>query len=102
MTASTAGPGSGSGGGTGAAELGPQLPLALRYPPDQRLHTFVGAPAGTIAQLQAIAEQPGGDWMYISGAGATGKTHLLLASCAAADAAGRRAAYLPLAAAAGR
>ncbi|MDQ3286878.1 MAG: DnaA regulatory inactivator Hda [Pseudomonadota bacterium] len=94
-------PSAGAGPGTAAA-LGPQLPLALRYPPDQRLHTFVGAPPGTIAQLEALATRPGGDWLYISGAGAVGKTHLLLATCAAADAAGRRAAYLPLAAAAGR
>ena len=33
----------------------PQLPLALRYPPDQRLETFVRAPAGAIAQLQDLA-----------------------------------------------
>ncbi|HEY0662177.1 MAG TPA: DnaA regulatory inactivator Hda [Lysobacter sp.] len=79
----------------------PQLPLALRYPPDQRIDTFVAAPAGALAQLRALAEQPG-DWVYLSGPAGVGKTHLLLATCAAAEAAGRRAAYLPLVAAAGR
>lgn len=80
----------------------PQLPLALRYPPDQRLDTFVAAPAGALAQLQALARQPGSDWLYVAGPAGVGKTHLLLATCAAAEAAGRRAAYLPLVAAAGR
>ncbi len=80
----------------------PQLPLALRYPPDQRLDTFVAGPQGACAQLQALATQAGGDWVYLAGPSGVGKTHLLLATCAAADAAGRRAAYLPLIAAAGR
>ncbi|MFC0678819.1 DnaA regulatory inactivator Hda [Lysobacter korlensis] len=80
----------------------PQLPLALRAPPDQCLETYLDAPAGAIAQLQAAACTAGGDWLYLAGAPGTGKTHLLLASCAAAEAAGRRAAYLPLQAATGR
>lgn len=84
-----------------------QLPLALRYPPDQRFDTYVAAPAGALAQLRALAVQAGGDWadlpgVFLAGPSGVGKTHLLLATCAAADAAGRRAAYLPLAAAAGR
>ena len=81
---------------------GPQLPLALRYPPDQRFDSFVAAPAGALAQLQALAQAPGADWLFLAGTGRTGKTHLALALCAAAEQAGRRAAYLPLAAAAGR
>ena len=80
----------------------PQLPLALRYPPDQRLETFVAAPVGVREQLQVLATQPGGDWLFLAGPAGVGKTHLLLATCAAAEAAGRRAAYLPLAAAVGR
>jgi DnaA family protein len=79
-----------------------QLPLALRYPPDQRLDTFVGAPAGAIAQLRAWAEDPGSDWLYLAGPPGSGKTHLSLAACAAAEAAGRRPAYLPLKSAPGR
>lgn len=86
----------------GPAEGVPQLPLALRYPPDQRLETYVDAAAGTIASLQAAAAGAGRDWLYLAGAPGTGKTHLLLGACAAAEAAGRRAAYLPMAAAGGR
>lgn len=78
-----------------------QLPLALRYPPDQRFETFVGAPAGALAQLRALALGERG-WLYLAGAAGTGKTHLALAACAEAEAQGRRTAYLPLAAAAGR
>jgi DnaA-homolog protein len=80
----------------------PQLPLALRYPPEQRLDRYVGAPAGLLAQLQAVADGSDVDWIYLSGPAGTGKTHLALALCAAAEQAGRRAAYLPLQAAAGR
>ena len=79
-----------------------QLPLALRYPPDQRFETFVGAPPGALAQLRALAAGGGGDWLYLDGGPGTGKTHLLLAACAHAEAQGRSAAYLPMAAAAGR
>ncbi len=80
----------------------PQLPLALRYPPDQRLESFIAAPPGAIAQLRALAGVAGADWLYLAGAAGTGKTHLALALCAAAEQAGRRAAYLPLVAASGR
>lgn len=81
---------------------GPQLPLALRYPPDQRFETYLGAPEGALAQLQALARRGGREWLYLAGPLGVGKTHLLLATCAAAEAAGRRVAYLPLQAAAGR
>lgn len=80
----------------------PQLPLALRYPPDQRLESFIAAPHGVIAQLEALAAMPGADWLYLAGAAGSGKTHLALALCAATDQAGLRAAYLPLLAASGR
>ena len=80
----------------------PQMPLALRYPPDQRFDSFVAAPSGALAQLRALAERSGADWLFLAGPARTGKTHLALALCAAAEQAGRRAAYLPLAAAAGR
>lgn len=86
----------------GSTPAVPQLPLALRYPPDQRLDTYVHAPAAALAQLQAAATVPGSDWLYLAGPPGVGKTHLLLAACACADAAGRRAFYLPLQAAAGR
>lgn len=80
----------------------PQLPLALRYPPDQRFESFIAAPEGLLAQLQRVATAPASDWLYLAGASGTGKTHLALALCAATEQAGRRAAYLPLAAARGR
>lgn len=80
----------------------PQLPLALRYPPDQRLESFIGAPDGALAQLRAVATGGSQDWIYLLGPAGAGKTHLALASCAAAEQAGRGAACLPLAAAAGR
>jgi DnaA family protein len=80
----------------------PQLPLALRYPPDQRFETYVAAPAGALAQLQALAQAANADWLFLAGTAGVGKTHLALAVCAAAEAAGRRAAYLPLKAASGR
>lgn len=79
-----------------------QLPLALRFPPDQRISTFVGAPGGALAHLEALARGQAVDWPYISGPAATGKTHLLIATCALAQDAGRRPAYLPLANASGR
>lgn len=78
-----------------------QLPLALRYPPDQRLDTYIGAPEGGIAQLRELALRSG-DAVYLQGADGVGKTHLALATCAAAEASGCRAAYLPLQAARGR
>ncbi|PZP58857.1 MULTISPECIES: DnaA regulatory inactivator Hda [Pseudoxanthomonas] len=79
----------------------PQLPLALRTPSDQRFESFIGAPAGALAQLQALARAPEADWLYVAAAHGAGKTHLALAACAAAGESGRQAAYLPLKAAAG-
>jgi DnaA family protein len=78
-----------------------QLPLALRYPPDQRLETFIAAPDGSLAQLRELA-LPTGAAIYLQGVEGVGKTHLALATCAAAEASDRRAAYLPLQAARGR
>lgn len=80
----------------------PQLPLALRYPPDQRLESFISPPLGVIEQIRGLALTQSADWLYLTGASGTGKTHLAIAFCAAAEQAGRRSAYLPLAAASGR
>lgn len=80
----------------------PQLPLALRSPPDQRLESFIGAPDGLLAQLRAVAAGQAQDWLYLAGPAGSGKTHLALSMCAAAEQAGRAPAYLPLQAAAGR
>ncbi len=80
----------------------PQLPLALHYPRDQRLETFIGAPDGALAQLRAIAVGASHDWVYLEGAAGTGKTHQALATCSSAEQAGRLPTYVPLASAAGR
>ena len=80
----------------------PQLPLALRYPPDQRLEAFVAAPEGALSQVRALAEVANSDWLYLAGPAGVGKTHLALAACAAAEAVGRSAAYVPVRAAVGR
>lgn len=90
--------------GTDAAA---QLPLTLRFSPDQRFETFVGAPEGALALLRAFARGETGataavSTVFLAGAHGTGKTHLALAVCAEADTAGARAAYVPLAAARGR
>jgi len=80
----------------------PQLPLALRFPPDQRFDGFVSADPGTVALLAAVARGERADWVLLSGAAGSGKTHLLLAACAEAEAHGRHAAYVPMATAAGQ
>ena len=77
------------------------MPLALRAPSDQRLDSYIAAPDGLIAQLQAFAAGQLSDWLYLAGPSGTGKTHLALSVCAAAEQAGRSSAYLPLQAAAG-
>ena len=74
-----------------------QLPLALRWPAQQRLETFV---VGDNAAAVALMQQTGaGDasWIFVSGAAGSGKTHLLIAACATASAHGCNAQYLSLA-----
>jgi DnaA family protein len=88
------------------SSVSPQLPLALRYPPDQRFETFVGAPDGALDLLRALvtAAPAHGRFagVYIAGPAGTGKSHLAMAICAMAEAQARRAIYLPLVAAVGR
>lgn len=76
--------------------LVPQLPLALRAPPDQCLSRYVDAPAGLLDALRALASGASTGGLYLHGVHATGKTHLLLAACAEAETGGLRAAYLSL------
>jgi DnaA family protein len=74
-----------------------QLPLALRWPAQQRFETFV---VGDNAAAVALVQQAGVDnstWVLVSGAAGSGKTHLLIAVCAAAGGHGRNAQYLSLA-----
>ncbi|HET6604975.1 MAG TPA: DnaA regulatory inactivator Hda [Xanthomonadaceae bacterium] len=76
----------------------PQLPLALRHPPDQRLATLVGEAGRHAGLLAAVAEGRSGEWLYLRGPAASGKTHALIGACIAADGSGRRAAYVALSA----
>jgi DnaA family protein len=74
-----------------------QLPLALRWPAQQRFETFVvGDNAAAVALVQQIGA---GDssWVFASGPAGSGKTHLLIAACATASAHGCNAQYLSLA-----
>lgn len=75
-----------------------QLPLALRWPRRQRFeHFHPGANVVAVSALQRLASEPCAPWVYLHGASGSGRSHLLLAACQAASAAGRRAQYLPLA-----
>lgn len=81
--------------------MSPQLPLSLGFPPDQRLDAFHGN--DVVRDLvAAVAAGASSDWLLLAGPAGSGKTHLLLAACAAAQAAGRRTRYLPMQALAGR
>ena len=76
----------------------PQLPLALRWPRRQRFeHFHAGANAAAVAAAQALALRSQAPWVYLHGASGSGRSHLLLAACQAANTAGRRVQYLPLA-----
>jgi DnaA family protein len=74
-----------------------QLPLALRWPAQQRFDTYLrGENALAVELLRAAAQSAQAPWVFVAGTAGAGKTHLLLAACAAADEAGRPAQYLPL------
>jgi len=79
----------------------PQLPLGLRFPPDQRLHSYRDAPTGLLALLAVLASGERNDSLpqpsvFLSGASGSGKSHLLLATCAEAANHDVAVAYLPL------
>ena len=82
-----------------------QLPLALKFQPDQQLDAFEGQ-AQLRAALAAVARGAdnagSGEWLYLAGPSGSGKSHLLLAACAEARKSGHGASYLPLANLAGR
>ena len=74
-----------------------QLPLAMRWPAQQRLETFHAADNALALDLvRRAAIEADAAWVFVSGAAASGKTHLLIAACAAASAVARRAQYLSL------
>jgi DnaA family protein len=78
------------------------LPLALRYPPDQRFETFVAVDDTVVAQVRAMADGDARESLYLVGTAGSGKSHLALAACARAEAQGRMSGYLAIGAAAGR
>lgn len=74
-----------------------QLALGLKLDGAARFSTFVaGANEAALLHLQNAARaEPPGELLWFSGMPETGKSHLLQAACHAADAAGRRAMYVP-------
>ena len=75
-----------------------QLPLALRWPAHQRFESFVVGHNGVaLESLHAAAQTADSAWLYLAGAVGSGRTHLLIATCAAANADDRGAQYLSLA-----
>jgi DnaA family protein len=73
----------------------PQIPLAMPVPAEQRFDTFVGS-AEACRAAAASASGESADWLFLCGPAGCGKTHLLMAAVAAAQAAGRSARYLPM------
>jgi len=75
-----------------------QLPLALRWPAHQRFESFLAGPNGVVLDgLRALAHAADPTWVFLHGGAGSGRTHLLIAACASANANGRSAQYLPLA-----
>jgi len=74
-----------------------QLPLALRWPAQQRLETFVVGDNAAAVALVRQASIDNSSWVFVCGPVGSGKTHLLIAVCAAAVGNDRSAQYLPLA-----
>lgn len=73
----------------------PQLALGLRFPRDQRLDAYRDAPPGSLDALAVLAAGGGGS-IFLAGPDGSGRSHLLLATCAQASADGFAVAYLPL------
>jgi DnaA-homolog protein len=75
-----------------------QFPLDLRWPPHQRLDAFwPGVNAGALRAVTRCATGEDTRWLYLDGAHATGKTHLLIGACRATLDSGAGARYLSLA-----
>ena len=74
-----------------------QLPLAMRWPAQQRFETFhVGDNGPALDLARRVSTGAAESWVFVSGTAASGKTHLLIAACAQASSVGRRAQYLSL------
>lgn len=80
------------------AVSGSQIPLNLKFLPEQRFATFVDANEA-IPSLSVIEHAVGASDVVphlLQGATESGKTHLLLAACYSARESGRTVAYIPL------
>jgi len=76
-----------------------QLPLALRWSAHQRFDSFVTGQNGVaIDLLHRAATDSSAAWLFVAAPSGSGRTHLLIAACSGANAAGRSAQYLSLAA----
>lgn len=74
-----------------------QLPLPLKLDRFAAFETFVADSNETLVRhLQTVAHGERSDIIWICAAKGRGKSHLLQATCRAADQAGTRAMYLPL------
>lgn len=74
-----------------------QFPLDLRWSPHQRLDAFhPGANAAALREVEALVTAPRHPWVFLQGAGGTGKSHLLIGACRAAAEGGRGARYVSL------
>lgn len=81
--------------------MSPQIPLTLKFCTEPGFDSFVGS-RDTIIALQSIANGESKEWLYLSGSAGSGKSHLLLATCALAQKQALRALYFPLTVFAGR
>src|SRR5690606_24984957 len=83
--------------GQGRDRAPAQLALPLSLEAHAAFETLVDGPnAAAIAHVRTLAVT-GGGLVWIWGGHGSGKSHLLQAACRAADAAGKRTMYLPLA-----
>lgn len=74
-----------------------QIPLSLTYFNDVHLHSFIATDNQVPYQLLTeMASAPCGQAIYLWGAEATGKTHLLQGACQLASESKLQASYVPL------
>ena len=77
--------------------MNPQLPLAMSLRPEMTLESYVaGENAQLLQALQELAAGQGQEQLFLSGPAGSGKSHLLMGTVSAAQAAGHSSAYLPL------
>jgi DnaA family protein len=74
-----------------------QFPLDLRWPPHQRMDAFYpGSNASSVREIAALLAEHAHAWVFVHGAGGTGKSHLLIAACRELMESGQEARYVSL------